>query len=107
MIPLGGGRSAPVYEITEVGSGPKSELSGRQVRYLISMGIRTACFLGAVAASGWLRWVLVVGAFALPYFSVVIANAGRERAAVLPVAVFTPRGRSGHDRSDDTPTRPG
>ena len=30
-------------------------------------------------AEGVLRWVLIVGAVVLPYFAVVIANAGRER----------------------------
>ena len=27
---------------------------------LISMAIRTACFIGAVVTDGWVRWVLVV-----------------------------------------------
>lgn len=43
------------------------------------MGVRTACFLGAVVAGGWLRWVLIAGALVLPYLSVVFANGGRER----------------------------
>ena len=50
------------------------EQRGRQRRYLISMGIRTACFVGAVIADGLLRWVLVAGAVLLPYVSVVFAN---------------------------------
>ena len=43
------------------------------------MGVRTVCFLGAVVAGGWLRWVLIAGALVLPYLSVVLANGGRER----------------------------
>jgi hypothetical protein len=81
-------RREPVYRITEVGEGASAELAGRQSRYLFSMGIRTACFVGAVAASGWLRWALLVGAILLPYVSVVLANAGRERSGTLPVSVL-------------------
>ena len=52
----------------------------RTRRYLISMAIRTVCFIGAIIASGWLRWALVAGAVLLPYIAVVMANAGRKRA---------------------------
>jgi len=39
----------------------------RRRRYVISMAIRTVCFLGAVlVGDGWLRWVLVAAAFILP-----------------------------------------
>lgn len=43
------------------------------------MLIRTACFIGAVVASGWLRWTLVGGAVVLPYIAVVLANAANQR----------------------------
>lgn len=43
------------------------------------MAIRTACFVGAVIVEGWLRWVLVVGAFILPYIAVVMANVAAPR----------------------------
>lgn len=52
----------------------------RTRRYLISMALRTVCFIGAILASGWLRWTLVAGAVVLPYFAVVMANSGRKRA---------------------------
>lgn len=52
----------------------------RTRRYLWSMAIRTVCFIGAILASGWLRWALVAGAVLLPYFAVVMANAGRGRS---------------------------
>lgn len=51
----------------------------RARRYLISMAIRTVCFVGAIFADGWLRWALVMGAVFLPYVAVVMANAGRSR----------------------------
>jgi hypothetical protein len=57
------------------------DISARQRRYLISMGVRTACFVGAVVAfltlgNGVIRWVLVIASFVLPYIAVVMANAG-------------------------------
>jgi Protein of unknown function (DUF3099) len=53
-------------------------------RYLLSMGIRTACFVLAVIALGVLHWAvvgwtLVIAAVILPYIAVVIANAKRPR----------------------------
>ena len=58
------------------------DLHDRQVRYLISMGIRTVCFIGAVIADGPLRWVLVVGAVFLPYVAVIFANTANRRKIV-------------------------
>ncbi len=61
---------------------PLSEdVHGRAVRYVISMAIRSACLVGILFTDGWLRWVMVAGAVLLPYFAVVLANAGRERPA--------------------------
>lgn len=52
-----------------------TDIAARQRRYLMSMAIRTVCFVGAVAVGpGWLRWVLVAGAVLLPYVAVVFAN---------------------------------
>jgi Protein of unknown function (DUF3099) len=69
----------PVYQITSARRGVRDDVDRRTRRYLISMGVRTACFLGAVVAGGWLRWVLVAAALLLPYLSVVFANGGRGR----------------------------
>ncbi len=68
-----------VFSISAVETGLTQDQTGRQRRYLISMGLRTACFVGGIMAEGVLRWVLIIGAVVLPYFAVVIANAGRER----------------------------
>jgi hypothetical protein len=54
------------------------------VRYLLSMGIRTACFVGAIVAQGWLRWTLVAAALVLPYIAVVLANATDHRSQAGP-----------------------
>ncbi len=70
--------SEDVFTITDAQRGLSVEQTGRTRRYLISMGIRTACVILAIFVPGWARWVFIVGAVALPYLAVVIANAGRE-----------------------------
>ena len=52
-------------------------------RYLVSMGIRTGCFILAVVALAVLQWMvvgwlLVSAAVVLPYIAVVVANAKRS-----------------------------
>ena len=54
-------------------------------KYLISMGIRVVCFVGAALTTGWLRWTLVAAAVLLPLFAVIVANAVKPRA--LNVAI--------------------
>jgi hypothetical protein len=44
-------------------------------RYLITMGIRTGCFIAAWLVEGPMRWAFFIGAAALPYIAVVLANA--------------------------------
>lgn len=68
----------PVYTITGAQRALSQEQTGRTRRYLISMGIRTFCVIAAIVVPGWPRWVLIAGAVTLPYFAVVMANAGRE-----------------------------
>jgi hypothetical protein len=59
-------------------SRPRSEdIRGRERRYLISMGIRTLCFiLGVLFVGHWIMWVFLGASIFLPYVAVVIANAG-------------------------------
>jgi hypothetical protein len=78
------GAREPVYQITGARRGVREDVNSRTRRYLFSMGIRTVCFVLAVVASGWLRWVLIAAALVLPYLSVVFANGGRERTVELP-----------------------
>jgi hypothetical protein len=58
------------------------DISYRQHRYLIMMGIRVICFAIAiilfVAHMRWLVLVPAVGAIFIPYIAVVFANGGRE-----------------------------
>ena len=73
-------RDPEVVRITSAPESPDVERGSRERRYMISMAIRTACFVAAVAVgSGWLRWVLVAAAFVLPYVAVVMANSASPR----------------------------
>lgn len=74
----------PVYQITGARRGIREDVASRSRRYVISMGIRTVCFVLAVVTDGWLRWVMIAAAVLLPYLSVVFANGGRERTIDLP-----------------------
>lgn len=78
-------QQSPVYSISGAQSALSADQTGRTRRYLISMGIRTACVLGAIVTPGWPRWVLIAGAVILPYIAVVVANGGRSRAQYAPV----------------------
>jgi hypothetical protein len=73
-----------VYPITGARRSLSEDVAHRQTRYLISMGIRTVCFVLAILVPGPMRWVFLAGAFLLPYLSVVYANAGRERPGRSP-----------------------
>lgn len=67
-----------IYDITSAQKPLSSDLPSRQRRYFISMMIRTACFILMVVLPSPYRWFALLGAAGLPYFAVVIANAGRE-----------------------------
>lgn len=63
--------------ITTAPRSRRDEIAGRQRRYVISMTIRTVCFVLAVFSIGhWFMWVFITGSFVLPYVAVILANAG-------------------------------
>ena len=66
------------FDITNAPRALSSDQASRQKRYFISMMVRTACFILAVILPSPYRWFALFGAVVLPYFAVVIANAGRE-----------------------------
>lgn len=76
----------PVHRVTSARRAVGEDVERRTRRYLVSMGVRTACFVLAVVTDGWLRWTMIAAAVLLPYLSVVFANGGRERAQHLPEA---------------------
>lgn len=69
--------------ITTAASSRNADIAARQKRYLWSMSLRSACFVGAVVAAlagvDWLWPVLIAGAIVLPYIAVVLANAATTR----------------------------
>jgi hypothetical protein len=76
-------RDEDAVRITSAAPSPAEDLRRRQKRYLISMSLRSACFVGAVIAGlagvNWLWPILIAGALILPYIAVVLANAQAPR----------------------------
>jgi hypothetical protein len=80
------GRGEQVHLVTQAQRPMSEDISYRQRRYLVMMGIRTICFGVTVVMFlehlGWISLVPAVGAIALPWIAVVFANGGREPANV-------------------------
>jgi hypothetical protein len=76
----------PVYSVTGARRGASDDLAQRQRRYLVSMGIRTACFILAVLTPFPVRWGFIAAAIVLPYIAVVMANAVGSTAVEAPTA---------------------
>ena len=102
-----------MFSVTSLPTSLEEDQTQRMRRYLVSMGIRTACFILAVVALAVLHWTiagwtLVIGALVLPYIAVVMANAARspQNIALGPV---TPDGHTAPQisprRPDEEPTR--
>lgn len=74
----------PVHSISSVPTSIADDQSARMRTYLISMGVRTFCFIAAAVVfvvTGWV-WVtllLSVAAVILPYPAVVLANNSGNR----------------------------
>ncbi|HEU5036300.1 MAG TPA: DUF3099 domain-containing protein [Nocardioides sp.] len=70
--------------ITTAPSNRRDDIAARQKRYLVSMSIRSACFVAAIvtalAGIGWLWPIFIAGALILPYVAVVMANASASRS---------------------------
>jgi Flp pilus assembly protein TadB len=79
------GSDAPV-RITTASAGAGADIDSRQKRYVITMGVRTLCFLAVAVLAmthfgpAWLPWIFVVGAVVLPYVAVVMANASNTKS---------------------------
>jgi hypothetical protein len=71
-----------VHLVTQARPSLSDDVSYRQRRYLLMMGIRSVCFVIAVILFinhlGWLTAIPAVAAIFIPYFAVVFANGGRE-----------------------------
>jgi DUF3099 family protein len=88
------GRRERAQLVTEAQPSLSADIAARQRRYLIMMGIRIACFAATialfVAGAGWLAAFPAVGAIAIPYFAVVLANGGREPASTRGFRAYEP-----------------
>jgi len=78
-----GGRGRPqVHMVTQARRSLSDDISYRQRRYLLMMGIRAVCFVIAIVMFvnhlGWLAALPAIAAIFIPYFAVVFANGGRE-----------------------------
>jgi DUF3099 family protein len=78
--------SDPPIRITTASAGTGADIASRQKRYVVTMGIRTLCFLAVAVLAishfgpGWLPWIFVCGAVVLPYVAVVMANAADTKS---------------------------
>jgi Protein of unknown function (DUF3099) len=75
-----------VFAVTALPTSLQDDQGQRMRRYLLSMGIRTVCFVLAVISLGVLHWTVVgwlfvTAAVTLPYIAVVAANATRSQGS--------------------------
>jgi len=60
--------------ITSLPLSPEEERRSRMIKYTVAMGIRVVCIVLMLFVHGWWLLVCAIGAIALPYFAVVMAN---------------------------------
>jgi hypothetical protein len=78
------------FLVTTAGKSPREEQRERQRRYLVTMGLRVACFVLAIVFVGLgLPWefsaIAIAASLILPWVAVIAANAGPTRAVERPV----------------------
>lgn len=98
-----------VFTITGARRSVSEDIQARQRRYVASMLFRTACFVGLIFTHGWVRILLLAGAVLLPYFAVIIANAGTKRPSAAPPTIRLPSDRAslGGESATGPTTGPG
>lgn len=84
--------STPIQVVTSAGQSRRQEIGSRERSYLIKMGVRTVCLVLAIVVSyPPLRVIFLIAAIALPWVSVVGANAGPvHRRSDAPVPFEPP-----------------
>jgi hypothetical protein len=76
--------------VTTAPASAREDSEARIRRYLLTMGIRTSCFVLMIVFDGWLRWTFAAFAVFLPYVAVVFANARRPRVPGRVTGVTPP-----------------
>ena len=98
-------RGQQVHLVTQARRPMSEDISYRQHRYLIMMGIRVICFaIAIILFVEHLRWLVLVpavGAILIPYIAVVFANGGREPDNVRGVMEHRMNLPAKRDPSDD------
>jgi hypothetical protein len=98
-------RRQQVHVVTQARRGLSEDISNRQRKYLIMMGIRALCFVVAIVMFlnhlGWLTVIPAVGAIFIPYIAVVYANGGREPQNVRGFMEYHPNLPATRDPEDD------
>jgi hypothetical protein len=89
----GSANEPPTFSISQARESLDDEMHHRMKRYLISMSIRTVCFVLAVVLHGWMRWTMALAAIVLPYIAVVMANAGPSKN-VRTASRYSPTARA-------------
>src|SRR4051794_19288544 len=93
--------------ITTAARSHSQDIRGRQRRYLISMGIRTLCFVLTVVFVGhWYTWIFLAGAVFLPSVAVVLATAGAAPDPPTQDFAYRPDVRAISDRPAEHPGTP-
>lgn len=89
--------TADVTVVTSAGLSHSEDIALRQRRYLMTQSVRVLCVVLATALPVPLiyKGLLIVGALALPWFGVIMANAGptlprKRRTAMRDTAVEQP-----------------
>jgi hypothetical protein len=104
-------RRERVHVVTQARRSLSEDITHRQRRYLVMMGIRVVCFAAAlimfVNHLGWLSAIPAVGAIFIPYFAVVYANGGREPDRVRGFMEYQPKLPATRDPSDSNSGGPG
>lgn len=72
--------------ITTASHGRTLDVETRTKRYLITMGVRTACFLAFLVVPGWWKVAALAGAALLPAFAVLFANNSDHRPPPVATA---------------------
>ncbi|MGI8667648.1 MAG: DUF3099 domain-containing protein [Jatrophihabitans sp.] len=97
-------RDQPVL-ITEAPVNVDDEFDRRRKKYLVMMGIRALCIIGAATTfhlSGWLAAVFVAAALVLPWSAVLIAN-DRPPRQEMRFRRFVEAARPVHQELTDAP----
>jgi len=64
--------------ITTLPRSPEDDRHSRMLKYSVMMAIRVVCIALCLFVQGWWLLVCAVGAIALPYVAVVVANSVRR-----------------------------